>query len=100
LSVPKYFCPFLSVTWAGPLPQHPPVRRVALELTADDVQISLRWHTATVAKPTHTLGTGEDQIEVDARRTAPGHRGPVRSTPDAVPDTTKALNRVSAGEGP
>jgi single-strand DNA-binding protein len=39
----------------------------ALELTADDVQISLRRHTATVAKTTRTLGTGDDSLEVDAR---------------------------------
>jgi single-strand DNA-binding protein len=39
----------------------------ALELTADDVQISLRRHTATVAKTTRTLGPGDDAVEVDAR---------------------------------
>jgi single-strand DNA-binding protein len=39
----------------------------ALELTADDVQISLRWATATVAKTTRTVGTGDDAVEVDAR---------------------------------
>jgi single-strand DNA-binding protein len=63
-----------------------------LELTADDVQISLRWATATVTTTTRTLGSGDGAIEVDAREAAEMLRGSEeRRTRPARPDDPEEL---------
>ena len=72
-----------------------------LELTADDVQISLRWATATVTKTTRTLGTGDDAVEVDARGLDQMTHGAEerRTEPATVDDPAELQARVDLLRG-
>jgi single-strand DNA-binding protein len=57
--------------WIGESDQAP---HAALELTADEVQIGLRWHTVTAQKTTRTPA-GDGEVEGDTREAGQVLRG-------------------------
>jgi single-strand DNA-binding protein len=84
--------------WIGEKDEEP---HAALELTADEVAIGLRWHTVTAEKATRTLGSGEGEVEVDAREADRLLRGAQerRADPASVDDPAELQARVDLMRG-
>ena len=66
--------------WIGDQDQ---AAHAALELTADEVQVGLRWHTVTAHKTTRTAAGGDGEVEAGGREVEP--MAVLREQPGAAP---------------
>jgi single-strand DNA-binding protein len=75
--------------WIGETDQ---AAHAVLELTADEVQVGLRWHIVTAQKTTRTPAGGDGEVEGDAREAAQVLRGAEeRRTEPGRPDDLDEL---------